>query len=57
MHVRILLLESVLITLKQVNTSVVKKKTELAKDLLVRCCKLSLYVSGSCDEHAVYFQQ
>ena len=55
MHVRILLLESVLITLKQVNSG--QKKTELAKDLLVRCCKLSLYVSGSCDEHAVYFQQ
>ena len=49
-----------LVTLEQVNTSVVKKKRRIlrTKTSIVRlvCCrKLSLYANESCDEHAYYF--
>ena len=47
-----------LIPLEQVNTWVVEKKeSQLAKDELVWCCKISLYANESCDEHAVYFRE
>ena len=43
-----------LITLEQVDTTVVKKRGILiSKTSMVGCCKLSLYVNGSCDEHVM----
>ena len=48
-----------LVTLEQVNTSVVKKRrilrTKTSIVRLVWCRKLSLYANESCDEHAYYF--
>ena len=45
-----------MITLEQVNTSVVKKKKNLnEQNFVVWCCKLLSYANESCDEHAVYF--
>ena len=41
-----------LITLKQVNTSVVEKK-----EASVGRCKLSLYTNNSCDEDVVLFRR
>ena len=48
-----------LITLEQVNTTEWLKKIRIliSKVVMVGCCKLSLYASGSCDEHAIYFRQ
>ena len=48
-----------LITLEQVNTSVVGKKRTIliSKGKLIGCCKLLLYANKSYNEHAVYFRQ
>ena len=57
---RILSLESVdYFHLEQVNTTVVEKIIRIlfSKTAMVRCCKLSFYANGSCDEHAVYFRR
>ena len=43
-----------LITLEQVNASVRTSIVRLQAGP-IGCCKLSLYASESCDEHAVYF--
>ena len=49
-----------LITLEQLNTSVVGKKNRrilICKTSLVRLTGLSLYAAESCDEHAVNFRR
>lgn len=49
-----------LITLEQVNISVIKKRRRIVMGKfwwggkLIGCCKLSLYANKSCDEHAVF---
>ena len=50
-------LNVLIITLEQVNTSVVGKKNNLnQQNFYGQCCKFSLYAIESRDEHAVYFR-